>query len=43
MLRLYIVTKHNSEIVVANQQSLSPEQKAIANLLTIIRSFSSFF
>lgn len=41
MLGLAIVTKHDCEIVVADRQSLCPEQEAIEDLLTIVHSFSS--
>ena len=34
-------TSNGCQIVVANQQSLSPEQEMIENLLTIVHSFSS--
>jgi predicted site-specific integrase-resolvase len=36
-------TSNGCQIVVANQQSLSPEQEMIENLLTIVHSFSSRF
>jgi predicted site-specific integrase-resolvase len=37
----YDATTNGCEIVVANQQSLSPEQEMIEDLLTIVHSFSS--
>lgn len=37
----HYATSNGCEIVVANQQSLSPEQEMVEDLLTIIHSFSS--
>ena len=37
----HYATSNGCEIIVANQQSLSPEQEMIEDLLTIVHSFSS--
>ncbi len=36
----WLATKHGCEIVVANQESLSPQRELVEDLLAIVRVFS---